>query len=288
MNNLIKERLQLYLQQVISGEKTISPDLLLFFKEECGKALEKQFGDKKRDWSMRMSGLGKPLCQQQLERDNVKTETTMEYNAINRFLFGDLLEVLLYIEMKEAGVNVEDYQKPVTLKIEGVQLKGTLDIIIDGKVWDIKTASPYAYTSKFSSYTRVKDNDPFGYVVQGYLYAEADNKPFGGWIVINKSSGEIQICPAPNIQEDERASALAVASYNINSLQDKSIPLQKLEDLPEKFRGKPTGNRVLNTTCSFCNFKSHCWPQSKLQYKVASEAKNPPMIWYSQLNKESL
>jgi len=40
MNNLIKERLQLYLQQVISGEKTISPDLLLFFKEECGKALE--------------------------------------------------------------------------------------------------------------------------------------------------------------------------------------------------------------------------------------------------------
>jgi len=133
MNNLIKEYLQLYLQKVVSGDAYISPDSISFFKDECAKALEKQFADKKKDWSMRMSGLGKPLCQQQLERDKIKTET-MEYNAVNRFLFGDLLEVLLYIEMKEAGVNVEDYQKPVTLEIEGVKLKGTLDIIIDGKV----------------------------------------------------------------------------------------------------------------------------------------------------------
>ena len=95
MNNLIKEYVQLYLQKVVSGETYISPDSISFFKEECAKAIEKQFLPKKKNWSMRMSGLGKPLCQQQLERDEIKIEGDLEYNAVNRFLFGDLLEALL-------------------------------------------------------------------------------------------------------------------------------------------------------------------------------------------------
>ena len=288
MNNLIKEYVQLYLQKVVSGETYISPDSISFFKEECAKAIEKQFLPKKKNWSMRMSGLGKPLCQQQLERDEIKIEGDLEYNAVNRFLFGDLLEALLYIELKEAGVNVEAYQKAVELDIEGITLHGTLDIVIDGKVWDIKTASPYAYTSKFTSYNRVKENDPFGYVVQGFLYAEAVGKPFGGWIVINKSSGEIQICSAPNYQEEEREEALSWARYNIGVLQDKSIPIQKLEEVVEKYKGVPTKNKLLNTTCSFCKFKLHCFPKAKLHHKVASDAKNPPLIWYSNLKKETI
>ena len=288
MNNLIKEYVQLYLQKVVSGENHISPDSISFFQKECAKALEKQFIPQTKDWSMRMSGLGKPLCQQQLERDDVEVNETLEYNSVNRFLFGDLLEALLYLELVESGVNVEAYQKAVTLDIEGVTLKGTLDIIIDCKVWDIKTASPYAYTSKFTSYSRVKENDPFGYVVQGFLYAEAVKKPFGGWIVINKSSGEIQVCPAPSIQEDEREEALSWARYNIGVLKDKTVPLQKLEDVVEKYKGTPTGNRVLDVTCGFCKFKKHCWSDAKLHYKVASTAKNPPLVWYSKLKKESI
>ncbi len=288
MNNLIKEYLQLYLQKVVSGEADVSFDSITFFKRECARSLGKQFTKSPRKWSMRMSGLGKPVCQQQLERDGVETKTELEYNSVNRFLFGDLLEALLYVELKEAGVNIQAYQKPVDLELEGVMLQGTLDIIIDDAVWDIKTASPYAFTSKFTSYGRVKDNDPFGYVVQGYLYAAAEGKPFGGWIVINKSSGEIQICSAPSIQNEEREAALNTAAYNIRILQDTTVPLQKLEDIPEKYKGTPTGNRLLNTTCSFCSFKSHCWPKAKLHHKVASNAKNPPMVWYSKLQKESV
>ena len=288
MNNLIKEYLQLYLQKVVSGEADVSFDSINFFKRECGRSLSKQFVNPTHKWSMRMSGLGKPICQQQLERDVVETKTELEYNSVNRFLFGDILEALIYIELKEAGVNVQAYQKPVSLELEGVMLQGTLDIIIDDAVWDIKTSSPYAFTSKFSSYNRVKNNDPFGYVVQGHLYGEAEKKPFGGWIVINKSSGEIQICAAPNIQHEERTAALNTAAYNIRVLQDKTVPLQKLEDTPETYKGTPTGNRLMNTTCSFCKYKAHCWPKSKLHHKVASDAKNPPMVWYSTLKQEEI
>ena len=288
MNNLIKEYVQLYLQKVVSGDAYISPDSISFFKDECAKAIEKQFIPKEKDWSMRMSGLGKPVCQQQLERDGVDVQGSLEYNSVNRFLFGDILETLLYLELVEAGVKVEAYQEPVTSEIEGVTLKGTLDIIIDGKVWDIKTASPYAYTSKFTSYNRVKENDPFGYVVQGFLYAEAVGKPFGGWIAINKSSGEIQICPTPNVQDQEREEALSWARHNINILKDKTIPVQKLDEVSEVYKGTPTGNKVLNTTCSFCKFKTHCFPKAELHHKVASAAKNPPLVWYSKLKKKEL
>jgi len=288
MNNLIKEYLQLYLQKVVSGEADISPVSISFFKRECARALSKQFTGSARRWSMRMSALGKPLCQQQLERDGVETKTELEYNSVNRFLFGDILEALIYVQLKEAGVNVQGYQKPVRLELEGVMLQGTLDIIIDGAVWDIKTSSPYAFTSKFTNYKRVKDNDPFGYVVQGHLYGAAENKPFGGWIVINKSSGEIQICSAPSIQDEEREAALNTAAHNIRILKDTTVPLQKLEDIPEKYKGTPTGNRLMNTTCSFCRFKSHCWPKAKLHHKVSSDAKNPPLVWYSVLKNEQI
>ena len=39
-------------------------------------------------------------------------------------------------------------------------------------------------------YNNIKKDDVFGYVPQGYLYAEAAGSTFGGWIAINKATGE--------------------------------------------------------------------------------------------------
>ena len=79
----------------------------------------------------------------------------MQYNSIARFAFGDLTEALLMLVMREAGIDIVDFQKEVALEIEGVVVKGTLDVIIrgdDGKerVWDIKSASDWAYKNKFT------------------------------------------------------------------------------------------------------------------------------------------
>ena len=91
-------------------------------------------------------------------------------------------------------------------------MNGTLDIIIDDKVWDIKSASPYAFDHKFGEmggYKKIKSDDAFGYITQGYLYSESVGKEFGGWIVINKASGEWTVCEAPIVQDEDRKSFTA-------------------------------------------------------------------------------
>ena len=78
-----------YLTDASKGEAEISPKLVREFKKACGDALKKQFSPNKRKWRMRMSGLGKPLCQQQLDKKELPRD--LEYNAVMRFLMGDLV-----------------------------------------------------------------------------------------------------------------------------------------------------------------------------------------------------
>ncbi len=51
-------------------------------------------------------------------------------------------------------------------------------------MWDVKSASDWAFNYKFTGmnggYDKLKEDDPFGYVMQGFLYAEATGLPFGG------------------------------------------------------------------------------------------------------------
>ena len=64
-----------------------------------------------------------------------------------------------------------------------------MDVKINNKVWDIKSASPWSFTNKFSEdgggFESLKKDDAFGYIGQGYMYGIADKSDFGGWIVIN-------------------------------------------------------------------------------------------------------
>ena len=73
-----------------------------------------------------MSGLGRPLCQQLLEREGMKEE--MEYNSSSD-LFGDLTEAVLMLALREAGVEIVDFQRQVELEIAGHKIRGTLDVI---------------------------------------------------------------------------------------------------------------------------------------------------------------
>ena len=125
-----------FLYDAIGGKsKPLSPEVIKEFKESCGNALEKQF-NRQMDWRIRMSGLGKPLCQQQLDKKGIKKE--FQYNTIIKFLMGDLLEAVAIAVMRGAGIEIEKLQEPVSLKIGGIELKGTYDVKINGRVWDIK------------------------------------------------------------------------------------------------------------------------------------------------------
>ena len=282
-----------YLTEASRGEAELSPQLVKEFEKACGEALKRQFNPQNKKWRMRMSGLGKPLCQQQLDKKELPKD--LEYNAVMRFLMGDLVEASAIFIMKAAGINIEHTQKEVSANIGGEDIKGTLDVKIDNKVWDIKSASPYAFTNKFGNYggyNKIKEDDPFGYLVQGYGYAKAENVPFGGWIAINKSTGEWAICEAPREQEEEKNETLQKASDNVKSLvEDK--PFKKLfepkkESIKIKGESVFTGNELMPMACSFCSYKYHCWPKAELHKKVATRAVNRPMVWYTKIKEKDL
>ena len=70
-NSVLYTLIENFLYDAVRGEGKLPPEVIKEFGKSCEKALEKQFNEK-MDWRMRMSGLGKPLCQQQLEKKGKK------------------------------------------------------------------------------------------------------------------------------------------------------------------------------------------------------------------------
>lgn len=287
-----------FLQKAGRGEIDSSrlDDLVEAFGEDCKAAIRKQFS-RNSEYSIRMSGIGRPLCQQQLEKGGMKQDVA--YNDIIRFLIGDLVEAAAVFVMKGAGLNVVAEQERCTLDIADTTVKGTLDIILeeDGieKVWDIKSTSPWSFENKFSGrggYDVIKEDDPFGYIMQGYLYSESQGLPFGGWIAINKSTGEWDFVEAPEEQTADREEYMKEAARRVDAIVTGAKFKVPFTSVPEAYTEKgvkhETGNRLMPKTCTFCSFKEHCWKNAVLHPKVTSKAKSKPMAWYTKLVKKEV
>ena len=287
MNNILY-KVQQYLGKASKESVKLDKGLVEEFGEACKNALLKQFEDQRRNkFEPRMSNIGRPLCQLQMEAKGVKGEG-QPYNVKVRNTFGDIIEALAIFIMKSAGVNIKNEQKKVKYKFNGNEIEGKQDVEIDEKIWDIKSASPYSFEKKFGEeggFLEVVKEDSFGYASQGFLYGESQNKEFGGWIAINKSTGEWTVCETPAMIEPHKTEALKKAKDNLKALKDK-VPFKKqYDDIAETFRGKPTGNRVLGFVCSYCPYKLPCWG-SKLQLlqQQQSKGKNPKWVWYTEVN----
>ena len=287
MNNILY-KVQQYLGKASKESVKLDKGLVEEFGEACKNALLKQFEDQRRNkFEPRMSNIGRPLCQLQMEAKGVKGEG-QPYNVKVRNTFGDIIEALAIFIMKSAGVNIKNEQKKVKYKFNGSEIEGKQDVEIDEKIWDIKSASPYSFEKKFGEeggFLEVIKEDSFGYASQGFLYGESQNKKFGGWIAINKSTGEWTVCETPAMIEPHKTEALKKAKDNLKALKDK-VPFKKqYDDIAETFRGKPTGNRVLGFVCSYCPYKLPCWG-SKLQLlqQQQSKGKNPKWVWYTEVN----
>jgi hypothetical protein len=283
-----------FLQKAGRGEIDSSrlDDLIEAFGEDCKTAIRKQFS-RNSEYRIRMSGLGRPLCQQQLEKQGLKQDVA--YNDVIRFLIGDLVEAAAILVMKAAGVNVQQEQGQCSLELDGQTVNGTLDVIIDDKVWDIKSTSPWSFENKFSGrggYDAIKEDDPFGYIMQGFLYSESQGLPFGGWIAINKSSGEWDFVEAPDNQDEDRETYLKEAAQRVRAIVNDAKFKIPFTSLPETYTYKgvkyETGNRLMPKTCTFCSFKENCWKSAEYHPKITSKAKNPPMTWYTKLVKRGL
>jgi len=292
---MLELQIKEYLKDLGTGGEP-DPKLLEEFKEACGQAVTDAYKER-GDWALRMSAVGQPFCKQWHKKQGTKASTT--YNMHMRFLFGHLIEALLIYIMKSAGIQVEDEQKETNLNICGVNIPGHLDFNVGGKTWDAKSASPYAFSNKFAGewggYNKVKADDPFGYLAQGYGYAKAEAKPFGGWIVVDKSSGEVAVVKAPVYQEMESKAALEQAEENIQKLVDDA-PFEKCYKCTDETYTRGTGknkesfksgNKLLPKECGFCEYKYSCWPKCVWERKVTG-GDRARHIWYAELKNKEL
>ena len=290
---LLLVSIQEFLDKAGQGEVELPDHLIQEFKDSCETAIKKQFS-KREGAKLRMSGIGRPVCQQILSMQDCPKEGS--YNDIMRFLFGDLIEAVAMLVIKAAGIKVVGEQKPCSIVLDKENIKGTLDVILeeDGakKVWDIKSASPFSFDQKFKNgYDKIKEDDPFGYIVQGHLYGEANNMPFGGWIVINKSTGEWAVVDAPE-DVSERKRVLQHADNIVKVVKRADFKKAKLKDDWETYRKDGeivrTKNRLMPKLCSFCEYKKHCWGDARFENKITSKAKTPPQVWYTRYVQRSL
>ena len=284
--NTILLKVQQYLDNVSKNPVTLDKQLVQEFGEACKNALLKQFQDVRRDkFEPRMSNIGRPLCQLQMESKGIKGEG-QPYSNKMRNTFGDLIEALSIFVMKSANIKLKNEQKKVKYKFNGGEIEGRQDVEIDGKIWDIKSASPYSFDKKFGEaggFSEVARDDSFGYVSQGFLYSESQKKNFGGWIVVNKSTGEWAVCETPASVEEHKEKALNTAKDNYKAIKEGKPFKRCFSDVAETFRTKPTGNRVLGFVCSYCPYKLPCWGRDKLQLlpQQQSKGKNPKWVWYT-------
>ena len=199
-------------------------------------------------------------------------------------LVGDVLWVVFKGLLRASGVQFEDNNN-VTLKLgDDKEIQGEYDLILDDKVDDIKSASPWSYNNKFVNLETLQQGDSFGYVSQLVGYAKGADKDVGGWWVVNKANGKFKYVSAENADEYYEMSKIraTVETLKYNKFE------RCFEDSAETWRGKPTGNRRLGITCGFCDYKHTCWENLKELPSVMSKAKIPPTVYYTELQEKYL
>ena len=196
-------------------------------------------------------------------------------------IIGDIVEAVFKGLLRASGTEFEDNDN-VTLKLSNkAEISGEYDMILDGKVDDVKSASPWSFTNKFEDFHSLNKGDSFGYVSQLVGYATAAGKDVGGWWVVNKGNGDFKYVSA---SEADKKEVLKKIEDTYDYL-DKDEPFERCFDSePETYRGKASGNRKLAKVCSFCSHKKKCWPTLRaLPSQVYSGKLTPPTVEYVSL-----
>lgn len=279
--NELEERLKMTLDSLSNGGTVeIKEEWLDDVEGDFKSSLDRQLNRTERSFKLRASNVGRPLCQLQLEARGTN-QSKSEYNHILRMLIGDATEAVVTLIIKASGANITGHKNRVSFKVGETVIEGENDIEIDGKVYDIKSASSYSFNHKWmDGWDSLFKYDTFGYVEQLYVYAEGNPKRMGGWIVFDKSSGEIKVVeatPTPS-QIKEIQTRLEKTEQAIR----EGKPFKKLyREEPETYYRKETGNILVPVTCTFCNFMTSCWPDAVYQANPSSSAKNPSKKWYA-------
>jgi hypothetical protein len=270
-----------YLQDATSGSSAMSQENIEQVATDIKDALNRQFNTKREEkFRLRMSNIGRPSCQLWFEKNKPETALPKPTTFVMNMMIGDIVEAVFKAVLREANVKFEDTDT-VKLEIDDEHtISGSYDLAINDAVDDIKSASDWSYKYKFDSFESLASGDSFGYVGQLAGYAKAAGKKAGGWWVLNKANGHFKYVRA-NIDMD----------YELDKIKDniKKAEADELvrcfEPEPETFRGKETGNIVLNKNCTFCSYRTTCWDNLIELPAQMSKAKEPKMVQYVSLKE---
>jgi hypothetical protein len=210
---------------------------------------------------LRMSNIGRPERQLWYDMKTDPKKNTLAASTQIKFLYGHLLEEVVLFLVKLSGHKITDQQKEVT--VQGI--KGHMDCKIDGEVVDIKSASNFAFR-KFLFGT-LPQKDSFGYLAQLAGYEEAEQTTGGGFLAINKESGELSLFKPQSLDKPNIIDKI------------KTIKQQLKKKTPPSRCHSPVadgsfGNMKLPSECKWCVHKFEC-------HKDANDGKGLRVFKYS-------
>jgi hypothetical protein len=279
MNHPAELAIYSFLQKALAGEANMTEAVTKQVAADVEAALNKQFNSPPRgDFRLRMSNIGKAPCQLWFEKNDPEDRRPFPPHFLMNMILGDIVEAVFKGLLRAVNQDFKD-NEIVTLKLpNGQEIKGEYDMEMDGKIDDVKSASPWSYTNKFESFDTLNNKDSFGYVSQLVGYAEAAGKGVGGWWVVNKGTGEFKYVEASEVDKEAVIDSIQSTVDYIES----DAPFKRCyEAVPETYFKKPSGNLVLDkNTCGWCDFKHKCWDLNEQPSRVYKGKKEPPMVEY--------
>jgi len=283
MNHPAELAINQYLEDATSGKSSMSEETIQQIGKDVMDSVRRQFGggNKRDEFRLRMSNIGKPTCQLWFAKNKPEKALPKPTTFVMNMLLGDIVEAAFKGIITEAGVAYEDEDNFVQLELNEDTIHGSYDLIMDGALDDVKSASDWSYRNKFESYDTLSKGDSFGYIGQLAGYAKATGKKAGGWWVVNKANGNIKYVPADGLDLDAEIAKIqdTVDTVNKNEFERCFNPV------PETFRGKPSGNTILNPNCKFCDFRFECFPELQELPSKVSQARVKPTVSYITLNE---
>lgn len=276
MNHPAELAIHSFLQKVMLGKSSIDDSILDTVAADIKDALSRQLSGEKREFRLRMSNLGRKRCQLWFEKNNPESKLPDSPFFIINMMLGDIVEAVFKGLLRASKVEFEDSEK-VVLKTKNRDIEGSYDLVLNGKVDDVKSTSPWAYENKFVDFETLSSKDSFGYVSQLVGYAKARGVPVGGWWVVNKANGNFKYISASNVDVDTEMQKIE----DTISYIDNDEPFERCyEPIEETYYGKPSGNLKLGIECSLCNYREKCWDNLQVLPSRVSRSSNPPLINY--------
>jgi hypothetical protein len=277
MNHPAELAIHSFLQNVMLGKASMNKATINRVAKDVKDALGRQFsGRGKKDFKLRMSNIGRKKCQLWFDKNEPENKLAESPFFIINMILGDIVEAVFKGLLRASDVKFGDSEQ-VTLQIEDDKIDGTYDLVINGKVDDVKSSSPWSYENKFKDFETLQGKDSFGYVSQLVGYAKAKGVPVGGWWVVNKANGNFKYVSAHGVDVDSELKKIKETIDYINNNE----PFERCyEPVEETYYGKPSGNLKLGIECSLCSYREKCWDDLKVLPSMVSRSATPPLINY--------